>query len=347
MEMGYKIKKLRCAASLTQEALGERLGVSAQSVSKWETGAALPDITLLPVISQVLGVSIDELFDLTKEAKLRRLESRMDREEELPPDVFREYEDMLLEGLEDEKEKDESLRLLAYLYHHRMLADGKRVSLYGREHIRRNPAAKECQWLIGDSERHRVWDWNVYNHAGAIEFYREVIAGDKAQPKSALPYYYLLDQLLADHRTEEARRVLAEFKTLPGHKPMMALVYEAHIALAEFDRPGAEAVFRAGMEKWGQDEGFLFEKAQFHAHLCQYDKAVECYEASWALDAQRPRFWDALQGIAVIYEIQGRYREAAGTWDRIIECLRDEWGMTEETACQEARRERDRLLAKQ
>ena len=36
MELGQKIKQLRCRASLTQEKLAERLGISSQSVSKWE-----------------------------------------------------------------------------------------------------------------------------------------------------------------------------------------------------------------------------------------------------------------------------------------------------------------------
>ena len=41
MEMGQKIKQLRYKAGLTQEQLAEQMGVSAQSVSKWETGGSL------------------------------------------------------------------------------------------------------------------------------------------------------------------------------------------------------------------------------------------------------------------------------------------------------------------
>ena len=45
-QLGARIAKLRRACGMTQETLGNRLGVSAAAVSKWETGAACPDVTL-------------------------------------------------------------------------------------------------------------------------------------------------------------------------------------------------------------------------------------------------------------------------------------------------------------
>lgn len=58
-----KITELRKARSLTQEKLGERLGVSSQAVSKWEKGECLPDIMLLPHLCEILGISIDSLLE--------------------------------------------------------------------------------------------------------------------------------------------------------------------------------------------------------------------------------------------------------------------------------------------
>ena len=49
----------------TQEQFGELVGVSGQAVSKWENGG-VPDTYLLPVISKILGVSIDTLFGVEK-----------------------------------------------------------------------------------------------------------------------------------------------------------------------------------------------------------------------------------------------------------------------------------------
>ena len=62
MEIGNKIKQLRYKAGLTQEQLANALGISAQSVSKWETATTMPDISLLPEIANLFGVSIDTLF---------------------------------------------------------------------------------------------------------------------------------------------------------------------------------------------------------------------------------------------------------------------------------------------
>ena len=64
--IGNKIKDLRQSRKLTQEELGEALGGSFQAVSKWENNIALPDIALVPTIARYFGVSIDELFDYSK-----------------------------------------------------------------------------------------------------------------------------------------------------------------------------------------------------------------------------------------------------------------------------------------
>lgn len=72
---------------------------------------------------------------------------------------------------------------------------------------------------------------------------------------------------------------------------------------------------------------------------------IELYEASYEKD-KKPRFIDALQGIATVYEIQGKYQEAANTCDRILENLRDEWDLKEEAAVKEIEREKSRLLEK-
>lgn len=62
MEIGNQIKALRQQRGVTQEAVAAALGVTAQAVSKWENGAAAPDIALLPALSAYFGVTIDELF---------------------------------------------------------------------------------------------------------------------------------------------------------------------------------------------------------------------------------------------------------------------------------------------
>lgn len=62
MSLDKKIYERRKAKGLTQEALAEKLAVSPQAVSKWETGASCPDISLLPKLAQLLETSVDELL---------------------------------------------------------------------------------------------------------------------------------------------------------------------------------------------------------------------------------------------------------------------------------------------
>ena len=60
--MGERIKHHRKRLGMTQEQLAERLGVSPQAVSKWENNLSCPDISLLPELATVLGISVDELL---------------------------------------------------------------------------------------------------------------------------------------------------------------------------------------------------------------------------------------------------------------------------------------------
>lgn len=57
-----EIISLRKKNGYTQQVLVEKLGITFQAVSKWETYQSCPDITLLPVIAETFGISIDELF---------------------------------------------------------------------------------------------------------------------------------------------------------------------------------------------------------------------------------------------------------------------------------------------
>lgn len=60
--MGKRITALRKEKGMTQEQLAERLGVSAQAVSKWENDVSCPDISVLTELAKTLGVSTDELL---------------------------------------------------------------------------------------------------------------------------------------------------------------------------------------------------------------------------------------------------------------------------------------------
>ena len=80
MTLGQRISMLRKQKNLTQDALAEAMGISAQAVSKWENDNSCPDIMLLPKLAAQLGVTVDAL--LTGEAEP---ETRIVPKEELKP----------------------------------------------------------------------------------------------------------------------------------------------------------------------------------------------------------------------------------------------------------------------
>ena len=63
INIGENIKNLRKRKEITQEELAEYLGISFQSISKWERGEGFPDITMLPDLADFFDVSIDDLIN--------------------------------------------------------------------------------------------------------------------------------------------------------------------------------------------------------------------------------------------------------------------------------------------
>lgn len=77
--LGNKIQKLRKERKMTQEELAEKLNVTSQAVSKWETDNSYPDITILVKLADIFGCSVDELLGREKnETKILDEEERKD-----------------------------------------------------------------------------------------------------------------------------------------------------------------------------------------------------------------------------------------------------------------------------
>lgn len=80
--IGNRIAKFRKAKGMTQEELAHHMGVSSQAVSKWENDASCPDISTLPALCKVLGVTTDELLTgKTDEVKMVPMEQRKSMDE--------------------------------------------------------------------------------------------------------------------------------------------------------------------------------------------------------------------------------------------------------------------------
>ena len=114
MNIGKKIKSLRAARRISQEALAEAMGVSFQAVSKWETGASAPDISLLPALACFFGVSTDELLDYDRYANEKKICEICNRAAALRCENPAEAEKILRDGLKRFPGNDVLLNNLLY-----------------------------------------------------------------------------------------------------------------------------------------------------------------------------------------------------------------------------------------
>lgn len=329
MELGNKIRSLRLRAGLTQEMLAEEMRVSFQTISKWENNVCAPDISMLPKLSVFFGVTIDELFDLTTEERLHRIEKMLEKERELPGSTFMEVEGFLTGLLEQGADKARINSLLARLYYHRVSSDCEKIDKYAKKSMWLCPERKDCQWLLQVTEGAVAKDWNISNHQKVIRFFEELI---QENPKVAANYLYIIDNLLADNRTREAREYLETYSTLEDCVDYKISLYKGKIALAEHKVAEAEEIFRTLEARFPNHSNVAFELANHYAKQCDYEKALFFFEKSFELDIQQgnhPIYIDALEAMIMIYEIQGSYEKAMECCDRELKHMEAEFGFTE------------------
>ena len=84
--LGTRIARLRKTRAMTQESLAEKLNVSPQAVSKWENDQSCPDVLLLPLLADLLGVTADALLRGEREPAVRLI----------PPENRKRMEEMML-----------------------------------------------------------------------------------------------------------------------------------------------------------------------------------------------------------------------------------------------------------
>lgn len=79
LNIGDTIRYLRKEKDITQDELADILGVSHQSVSRWESGICYPDMELLPVISEFFGVTLDKLLGINEHIEQEKVAQYLSR----------------------------------------------------------------------------------------------------------------------------------------------------------------------------------------------------------------------------------------------------------------------------
>ena len=255
-EVGEKIKKLRRGMGVTQVRLAEELGVTPQAVSKWENGTSLPDTELLPEIAAYFGITIDSLFDYSKEKEYRRIEHMLEYGTMVKNEDFLKAERFLLSEAEEDPENYDAVHLLADVYWDRAEVMEKKAIEYAKRALRLKPGEKADMSIISHCGHGKMYDWNIANHRELIDYWRSLIREDPANRRA---YLYLLDDLIDDRRLKEAREVLEEARST-GEDTL----YEAYEIWIDETEQGFDSVkdrYRELASKYENDWRVLFNVA--------------------------------------------------------------------------------------
>lgn len=115
VSLSERLKTMRKTKDMTQEQLAEYMGVSPQAVSRWETGATSPDISALPQLAGLFGISIDELLGYDEAERQKEISKVIaDAEEQINKNITEKPIAELRKALNRYPNNDRLLTCLMY-----------------------------------------------------------------------------------------------------------------------------------------------------------------------------------------------------------------------------------------
>ena len=269
MEIGNQIKALRLHSGATQEALAQHLGVTSQAVSKWERGVAMPDIGMLPDISAYFGVTIDELFSISDDTRMERIQNMLWDSRYYDPAEVESTREFLLAKGKKEPENGKVYELLAEMENHLAQEHHEKAAEYAKEALRRSPELRQPHSELTIAMNGMHPDWNMCNHYLLIEYYKEFL---KINPDCHRGYMWLIDQLIDDYRLEEAEHYCDAFATI-NHTYRVSL-YRGMIAWQRGEREKAFEIWLK-MEAEYPDEWCVYHYiGDYMVRTGRYDEAM-------------------------------------------------------------------------
>lgn len=340
MEIGNKIKALRQRRSMTQEALAQHLGVTAQAVSKWERSAATPDIGMLPDISAFFGVTIDELFDLSDETRMDRIQNMLWDIRFIPSADVDSAREFLLEKAKREPENGRPHELLADLENHLAQEHRTKAEEYAKEALRRDPELWVAHGELNMAMGGFIPDWNGRNHYLQIAYYQEFL---REHPENCGALMWIMDQLIDDYRLEEAEYYCGLFANI--NQTYRVPLYQGKIAWQRGERDRAFELW-AQMERTFPNEWCVYHNIADHLVWAgKGEEALRYYRK--AIDIQQaPRLVDPIEAMAQYYETQGDYASAAAMLREELRVFDEEWNFTSGEEADVVRRHIARLEKK-
>ena len=320
MEMGKEIRRLRNDRGLTQEALAAALNVTAQTVSKWECGTTVPDVQLLPEIAVYFGVSIDQLFAMTPQQQMERIENRIYARGMFDEAEERQLEQQLGAFAEDPALKGQAELLLTKLYNNQAEQYRLLAVEHGKVAVEETRGDRDAVSELCIAWGSYIPDWNVRNHHALIAWLSDYC---ERNPRNRCPLMWLLDNLIDDRRLSEAKGWLQKLAVLDD--TFRVPMYRYLIALAE-GKGKAEQRLRELEALPDQEWCWALDLGDFYTQRQEYDKAVEWYKKGQDMQPS-PKFTDAATSIAHIREIQGDKAGAIAAYREVLRLLREDWGI--------------------
>ena len=328
MEIGNQIKQLRRRRGITQEAMAQELGVTAQAVSKWERGVATPDIALLPDISAFFGVTIDELFALSDDTRMERIQNMLWDERYFDPAEVEDTRKFLLDKGRREPNNGKVYEHLAELENHLAQEHHEKAEEYAKEALRRDWNLRGPHSELEIAMNGHIHDWNYNNHYLLINFYRDHILRN---PQDWRAYLTIMDQLIDDYRLDEAEEYCKRLAEI--NDTYRVLLYRGMIAWQRGERAKAFEIW-AEMEQKHPDEWCVWHNiGDYLARSGRHDEAMNYYRK--ALDVQKePPMLDPLQAMAQLCEIRNDIPGALAARREEADRIENQWKITgEELDC--------------
>lgn len=337
MEIGNQIKQLRLRRGITQETLAQHFGLTAQAVSKWECGSAAPDIELLPALSAYFGVTIDELFALSDDTRMERIQNMIWDVRYLNPADVENERQFLLEKAKREPENGRPHELLADLENHLAGEHREKAAEYAKEALRRDPNLREAHASLVEAMNGQCGDWYAANHHKLILYYQEFIT---QHPDNWRGYLWLMEQLLDDCRFEEAHQYWEVFARI-DHTYRTPL-YQGKILWHMGEKVAAMQVWDKMQQDFPDEWCVCLSMGDVMARSSCYDEAKGYYRK--ALNTMTPpRYVDGLESIAQICELQGDIPGAIAALEDELDVFEQEWHFTSGETADVVRREIARL----
>lgn len=340
MEIGNQIKALRLRRGLSQETVAQHFGLTAQAVSKWERGAAMPDITLLPELATFFGVTIDALFALSDDTRMERIQNMLWDVRYLEQTEVDAARTFLTQKGQLEPENGRVFELLADMENHIAREHRSRATEYAKEALQRDPKLRNAHGELVEAMGGQGMDWNGYSHYALIDYYEGYLE-DHPDCKNA--YLSLMDQLIADYRLEEASAYLDKYAALDG--TYRTPLWRGKIAWTDGRREEAFEIWKQ-MERDFPEEWCVYHNiADYDTRVGKYQEAEHYYRK--ASDIQpAPRYVDPLEALSQLYQRMGAYDKAIAVLEEELKVFETEWDFTEGETADVVRREIQRLSAK-